>query len=141
DRHFNFAAAASHQLADVAEELARAVFPRAVEREFAAGIAGNLQRVHAGAAEVLVQNPDGALADHVLRTGDRKGGDRNPARQRLELHDAERVGAAREYEDVRCREVRGQDAIVQRAEKFRLRKTTLEDRLVRPGADDDFGAG
>src|SRR6478672_9917088 len=83
-RHFQFAVAADRYLARVAEKLARAVFPRAVEREFAAGVAGNTERLNAGAAEVVVQNPDGSVADDVLRTSDRKSGDRNSAGQRFE---------------------------------------------------------
>ena len=66
------------------------------------------------------------VADDVLRSGDRKGGDGNAAGQRFELHDAERVGAAREHEDVRRRQMRGKNAVVQLTEEFGVRIAPFE---------------
>src|SRR5208283_4002458 len=95
----------------------------------------------AGAAEVLVQNSDRVIADDVLRPGNGKSGDGNAARQRLELHDAERVGAARKHEHVRRREMAGKNAVLQSAKKFGIGKAAFELRLLRAGADDNPGAG
>src|SRR5262249_59367975 len=70
-----------------------------------------------------------------------KGGNRNAGGQRFELPHAERVGAAREHEDVGRREMRGQGAILQQSEELRVRKAPLERRLLGAGADDDLRAG
>ena len=91
--------------------------------------------------EIFVQNSDRVIADHVLRAGDGKGGDRNAARERLELHDAESVRAARKNENVRCRQMPGERSVFQRTEKFCVGKVLFELRLLRARADDDFGAG
>ena len=68
--------------------------------------------------QIFVQHADRIVADDVFRPGHRKGGDRHAAGQRFELHDAEGVGAAREHEDVRRRQMRGENAVVQLAEEF-----------------------
>src|SRR5271170_939776 len=57
--------AACH-LAGVADELARAVFPRIVERKGAAGIARQRQRAHASDGQILVQDADRIVGDDVL---------------------------------------------------------------------------
>ena len=81
------------------------------------------------------------VADDILRPGDRKGRDRDAARQRLELHDTERVGQARKYEDVGRRQMRGQGSVLQQPEKLGVREPPLQSRFLRAGADDDFRAG
>ena len=48
------------------------------------------------------------IRDHIERTRNREGGNGRAAGQRLELHDAEGVGAAREHKDVRGRQMRRQ---------------------------------
>src|ERR1700692_4665575 len=85
---------AGRDLAGVADELARAVFPRIVEREGAAGVARQCQRAHASDRQILMQDADRIVGDDVLGAGDRKSGDWNTAGEGFELHDAERVGEA-----------------------------------------------
>jgi hypothetical protein len=63
----------------MADELASANIPRAVERESAACVARNVKCRQTGRAEIIAQHTDGIIADHVLRAGDGKGRDRNPA--------------------------------------------------------------
>src|ERR1700727_116278 len=123
------------------DELPRAVFPGIAQREFAAGFAGNPQRLHAGGAKILVQDADRIIGDDVLRTGHRKRCDGNAAGERFELHDAERVGETREYEDVRRGEMRRENSVVQLAEEFRAWIAAFQLRYLGTGADDDFGAG
>src|SRR3984885_8755998 len=103
---------AGRHLAGVADELARAVFPRIVERKGAAGIARQRQRAHASDGQILVQDADRIVGDDVLRPGDRKSGDRNPAGERFELDDAERVGKAWKHEHIRACQVRRENAVV-----------------------------
>jgi len=93
-----------------------------------------------GLFPIVVQNADGMAGDHILRTGDRIGRDRNAARQCLELHDAERVGAARKHKDVGGGEMGRKNTVVEHAEEFRLGKFALELGFLRTGADDDLGA-
>src|ERR1700747_824729 len=85
---------------EVANELSCAVFPRALEREFAAGLARHGERAQAGAAQVLVERADWMIGDDVERTSDREGCDRRAAGQGLKLYHAEGIGEAREHEDV-----------------------------------------
>src|SRR5262245_19782827 len=99
------------------DELTRAVFPGTLERERAACLPGHFQRLESGHAQIVIQGTDGMAADDILRTRDRKSGDGKAARERFELHDAERVGPAREYEHVGSREMRGQCAVLQQSEK------------------------
>src|SRR5215475_5476122 len=136
-----FAISAGGHFLDMPDELTRAVFPGAVERERATRRARNSKRLDTGHAQVFVQNSDRIAAHDVLRPRDREGGDRNAAGQRFELHHAERVGAAREHEDIGRREMRGQGAILQQSEELRVRKAPLQRRLLWAGADDDLRAG
>ena len=107
------------------DELARAVFPRTIERKFTTRITRKLQSFDAGAAEVFVQNTDRPITDYVFRTGNREGGDRNAACQRFELHDTESVGPARKNKNIGRRQVRGKSAVLQRAEKLGIGKFAL----------------
>ncbi len=50
--------------------------------------------------EIIADRTDAAIADDVERTGRRQGGDRKPAGERLDQHEAERVGPARKDEDI-----------------------------------------
>ena len=54
-------------------------------------------------ADLRSSTPTGAIADDIARPRHRKRRDRHAARQRLEQHQPERVGPAREHEDVRRR--------------------------------------
>src|SRR5580704_10932923 len=132
---------AGRHLAGVTDELTRTVFPRIVERKSAAGVARQRERPHAGHRQILVQDADRMVGDDVLRTGNRKSSNRNAAGERLELHDAERVGQAWKHEHVGARQMRSENAVVQHAEKLCVGELALELRFLRSGADDDLGAG
>src|SRR5580704_9112650 len=132
---------AGRHFAGVADELAGAVFPRMVERKGPAGVARQRQRAHASDRQILVQDADRMVGDDVLRPSDRKSGDRNAAGERLELHDTERIGEAWKHEYVGARQVRGENAVVQHAEKFRVGEFSLELGFLRSGTDNDLGAG
>src|SRR5208283_3356475 len=80
DRRRAFAYRTDGDLVRVADELPRAVLPGIAQREFAARVARNPQRLHAGGTEILVQHTDRIVADDVLGPGHRKCGDRNAAR-------------------------------------------------------------
>ena len=94
----------------------------------ARALARDFERGQAGGAQIVVEHAGAALADHVERPGDREGGDRQAARQRLDQDDAERVGAARERRTRRrwrrCRA----SASPMRAEEMRVRIAALERR-------------
>src|ERR1700730_1508346 len=109
---------AGRHFAGMADELARAALPRIVEREGAAGVARQRQRAHAGDRQILVQDADRTVGYDVLRAADRQSSAPNAAGERLELHDAERVGQAWKHERVGARQVRRENAVVQHAEKF-----------------------
>ena len=72
--------------------------------------------------------PIGLFADHVLRAGHRKGRDRNAAGERLELHDAERVGPARKHEHVGGGEMSGELAVLPAARGTSRRETAAAAR-------------
>ena len=109
--------------------------------EFDAGLRRNLQRLQAGRAQILVQDADRRRADHVAGAGDRKSGNRQAAGQRLEQHQAKRVGLAREHEDVGGRIDLRQFLAVPRAQEHRIRIFPLQRRARRAIADDELGAG
>ena len=90
-----------------------------------------MQRPHAGGAQVLVQHANGIAADDVTRPGDRIGRDRHAARQRFELHDAERVGPARKHEHVGAGEIGRQHLLVQQAQELGGGKTAAQLGLLR----------
>ena len=85
--------------------------------------------------------PTGACADHVARRGGRKSRDRHAARQRLQQHQAEGVGAAREHEHVGGGVDLGQRLALARAEKHRVGIGLRELSARRPIADHELGAG
>ncbi len=121
---------------DIVEELPRASLPGVAQRVFARRLARDRQRLEAGGAQVLVENAR-FRADDVDRPGDREGGDRQPARHRLDQHDAERVGAGREDEHVGARVNLRQRLAVPFAEEMGVRIAALERGARRPVADDD----
>ena len=81
------------------------------------------------------------IGDDVERTRHRERRDRRAAGQRLELHDAERVGETREDEHVGGSDMRGQVLAGLLAEKFCIREAPLQLGPLRAVADDDLGAG
>src|SRR2546427_738986 len=54
----------------------------------------NRQRLQAGRAQVVVQAADRRRADHLARTGARKGSNRQATGPRLQQHQDKRVGLA-----------------------------------------------
>src|SRR5262245_43386949 len=103
-------------------ELARAAFPRAAERERATGLPRHAQRLETGQAQIFVQRSDRAAADDILRTRDRERSNRHTAGECFELDHAERVSAAREHEHVRGGEMRGQGDVLEQSEEFYFRE-------------------
>src|SRR5262245_66311248 len=81
-----FAISAGGHFLDMPDELTRAVFPGAAERECATRCAGDAECLDTGHAEVFVQNSDRMAAHDVLWSRDREGGGRNAAGERFELH-------------------------------------------------------
>ena len=81
------------------------------------------------------------VADHVERTRDRVGSNRNATGERFELHDAERVGLAREHENIRRRDQAGQFRTFLEAEEFRRRESLLQFGHLRPVANHHLAAG
>src|SRR5262249_10466822 len=108
--------------------------------EVTTGLARNPKRLHAGGAKVGVHDTDRMIADDVARTGDRKCCNGYAAGERLELHDAERVGQTWKNEDVGGGKMRGENAVVELAEKLGGGETALKLGLLRPGADHNFRA-
>ena len=102
---------------------------------------GICQRARQAARRSSLEHADRRVADHVAGPGHRKRRDRQAARQRLQQHQAEGVGLAREHEDVGGGIDLRQFLAVPRAEKHRFRIVSLQRRARRPVADDHLGAG
>ncbi|OLK90860.1 hypothetical protein IXO812_20895, partial [Xanthomonas oryzae pv. oryzae] len=68
--------------------------------EIDAGLPRDAERFQAGMVQVLGEHADRRRADHVAGAGDRKSGNRQAARQGLEQHETERIGAAGENEHI-----------------------------------------
>src|SRR5215510_3346145 len=122
-------------------ELTRAAFPRAAERERATRRARHSQRLKTGQAQIFVQHSDGVAADDILRTGDRERSNRDTAGECFELDHAERIGATWKDEHVCGGEMRGQGNVLQQSEKFCVREALSYRRLLWARADDDLRAG
>src|SRR5271170_6719020 len=110
---------------DMVHELARTLAPAEVQRMLSRLAVRNLQRREAGFAQVLVKRARAAIADHVERAGNGKGGDGQAARQRLEQDDSECVRARGKYENVRAGVDPSQRFAELLAEEARLGPTTL----------------
>src|ERR1700751_4237225 len=82
------------------QKLHCAFLPRSGQRERAAGLPGNRQGLETGGLQNLLAHTDGIVADYVLWSRHRVRGNRNTARQCLELNHTERVGAAWKHEYV-----------------------------------------
>jgi hypothetical protein len=67
----------------------------------AAELARYFQRCHGGRSKVPLERTGAAVADDVQRSGNRQCRHRNPAGQRLEQHQTERLGSARQHERIR----------------------------------------
>src|SRR5215467_15598939 len=100
ERRHRGVGAVTQDLIDMTEELARAGVPRARQRKIAAGRARDVERFEARDLEILMQHAHRMATDYVARAGHRIGRDRNAAGERLELHNAERVGLAWEHEHI-----------------------------------------
>lgn len=81
-------------------ELARAGFPAETAAMSGAGRAVAGERPRNRLVKVGIHRPD-LIVDHVARAGYGEGRDRRPSGERLDHHQAERVGAAWENEHVR----------------------------------------
>ena len=84
------------------------------------------------------EHAHGILTNDVLGPGDRIGGNRHPARERFELHNAERVGPAREHEDVGARQVGRQHLLVEQSEEFGVGEPPPQLGLLRTLPDHDL---
>src|SRR6516225_8867742 len=135
-----FAGRGDRDLAGMGDELMRAVLPRIPQGKFATGLARNPQRLHASGAQLGMQNADRMIPNDIAGPRHWKCRNWHAAGERLELHDAESVGQTWKNEDIGCSKVRGENAVVELAEKLGARKPALEFGLLRPSADDDFGA-
>ena len=100
----------------------------------------DLQRSHAGRLQILVKDADRRGADDVARPGHRKSGNRQAAGEGLQQHEAERVGPAREHEDVGRRIDLRQCLALPGAEEHRMRIFPLQRDARRAVADDELGA-
>src|ERR1700737_4892188 len=58
------------QRRQITDELARAVFPGALQREIPARLARHLERAQAGRSQILIQRADRMIGDDVLGPGD-----------------------------------------------------------------------
>src|SRR3954467_2728379 len=105
---------------EVADELARAIFPGALQREIAASLARHGERAQARGAQIVVDRADRMIGDDVLRTRHWKRRNRRAAGERFELNHAERVGQARKHEHVGGGEMRGEIGALFLAEEYRV---------------------
>ena len=106
------------------EELRRARAPRELQRMLPTGLPRTVSSASRQALpQIVVEHANRRIADHVLGSRHRKGGNGHAARQRFELDDAEGVGPARKHEHVGSGHVRGQVLPAQRAEELRRRET------------------
>ena len=117
------------------------VLPGMGQRKGAAGLARDSSAREAGGAQIVVEHADRAVADHVLRAGDREGRDRHAAGQRLELHDAEGVGVAWKDEHVGRGNGAGQCPGLSKPEEDGVGKAPPQLGFLRPVADHHLGAG
>src|SRR5206468_2895876 len=86
--------------AQILEELVGAALPGKTLGVAPAVGGRDLEAVERGAAEIGIEAADRSTVDDVERPRHRIGGDRQARGQRLEHHQAEGVGPAREDEDV-----------------------------------------
>ena len=105
-----------------------------------AGLPRDFERIQARRAQIVIEDADRRGADHVARPGDRKGGNRQPAGERFEQHQAKGIGLARKYEHVGGGVDLGQFGAVPRAQEHRIRIFSLQRQACRPVADHNLGA-
>src|SRR5215470_8830735 len=96
--------------------------PRPVERKGTTRIAEDPKGGKTRRTKAMAQCADRIVADHVLSTRDRKGGDWNAAGEGLKLRDAERIGSAWRYENVARSEVRSEHFMFYQAKEFGFRE-------------------
>src|SRR5450830_1179165 len=100
-----------------------------------------MQRIHAGDVQILMQSAREAIGDHVNRSFHRIGCDRHAARHCFSQHQSERVGTAGENEDVGAVVIRRQFIMALGPEETNLRITLLQLLALRSVADYPFGTG
>ena len=110
---------------------------RAWARALSRGIVKRGQR---RALEIPIERAGVAVADHVERTSDRKGGDRQPRGEGLEQDEAERVRKAGKDEGVGAGVDVNERLPVQFAEEIGVGKARLQPGAIRSVADDDLRA-
>src|SRR5580658_8952875 len=137
---FRIAESVRRYFADVSDELPGAVFPGVAQRKGAARRARDVQCFQTRSAQILIQNTDWVVGNDVLGASDRERRDRQSTGQGFELHDAERVGQAREYKDIGGGEMRRQGSVLKLSEKFGLREALFQLLLHGALADHHFGA-
>src|SRR5262245_7361816 len=123
----------------MADELPSARLPGTFERKRATRCPRHREGLHAGGAKIMVERADRMIADDVAWPGDRERGDRHAASERLELHDAERVGQAREDKDVGGCDMRRKLGALAQAQELGVRESLLQLLLLRSVADDHLG--
>jgi len=79
-----------------------------LQRTFPTGLGIDGERPPGGARQILIERTGDAILDHVDGPGHGVGGHRHPAGHGLQVHQTERIGAAREYHDVGRRQVVGE---------------------------------
>ena len=97
--------------------------------------------MQASRLQILVQRGDVRIAKHVQGPLDRIGRDRRPRGQSFQQHEAERIGAAREDEDVGTAIGGGEWRAMQGAEEMDSGIACTQCRQRRAFADDDLAAG
>src|SRR3974377_2009714 len=126
--------------ADMPKKLAGAVLPGTGESKGPACLLRYLESAQARGSQVLVQDANRVLPDHVARARHQKRGARAAAGKRPQLNDPERVGPARKYEHVRGRQVRSERAAFQQSQILDVGEVTAQIALLRSLPDHDLGA-
>ena len=76
--------------------------PGVAGREFETGLRRYVERGQARGAQILIEDTDRRVADHIARAGHRKSRGRQPARQRFQQHQSKCVGTAWKHEHIRA---------------------------------------
>jgi len=105
-----------------------------------ARVTGNRERAEARGAQIVVENGDRRRPDDVLRRRHREPGNRQPACQRFQQHQTERIGAAWKHEDVGARIDGGEFRAMFGAEENRVAVAGFQPRTRRTVADHDLGS-
>jgi hypothetical protein len=98
------------------------------------------QRSQACRSQIVIQDADRRLADHVAGTGHGKCGDWKAAGKRLQQHQTEGVGLARKHENVGSSICLGKGLALPRTWKDSLRVFSSQRSTCGSIADDQLGA-